>query len=95
MRGAWRVDRSGRARPTYEAVVATLADSGKILATMHPEESLWQARTGHRGVTSSIFYNRFRRHLAAGGLQQTGVHILGHAAAKLRRHAGGSIESVS
>lgn len=83
------------ARPGYDAVVATLADAGKVLVTMRPEESLWQAGAGDRGVTSSTFYNRFRRYLGAAGLHQSGVHILRHTAAKLRRDAGESIESVS
>ena len=57
--------------------------------------SLWQAGAGPRGVTGSTFYSRFRRYLAAAGLAPTGVHVLRHSAAKLRRDAGESIESVS
>jgi site-specific recombinase XerC len=30
-------------RPAYDAICATLADAGKELATMTPEESIWQA----------------------------------------------------
>jgi site-specific recombinase XerD len=82
-------------RPAYDALVVTLDDAGKELATMKPEESLWQAGTGERGVTSATFYNRFRRYLKAAGLPPSGVHILRHTAAKLRRDAGESIESVS
>lgn len=62
---------------------------------MQPDESLWQAGAGARGVTSGTVYLRFRRYLTAAGLQQSGLHILRHSAAKLRRGAGESIEAVS
>jgi integrase/recombinase XerC len=81
--------------PAYEAIVATLVDAGKDLATMVPGESLWQAAARPQGVTSGTFYSRFRRYLAAAGLAPTGIHVLRHTAAKLRRDAGESIESVS
>jgi len=38
---------------------------------------------------------RFRRYLVSAGLQPTGLHILRHSAAKLRRDAGESVETVS
>jgi site-specific recombinase XerD len=82
-------------RPAHEAILATLADAGRDLATMRPEESLWQAGAGERGVTSATFYGRFRRYLAAAGLPPSGLHVLRHSAAKLRRDAGESIETVS
>jgi len=62
---------------------------------MAPEESLWQAGAGPRGITSGTFYARFRRYLAAAGLAPTGLHVLRHTAAKLRREAGESVEQVS
>ncbi len=62
---------------------------------MRPEESLWQAGTGERGITSATFYNRFRRYLGQAGLPSSGVHVLRHTAAKLRRDVGESIETVS
>ena len=62
---------------------------------MSPQESLWQAGAGERGVTSATFYNRLRKYMVAAGLPPTGVHILRHTAAKLRRDAGESIEAVS
>ena len=62
---------------------------------MDPEESLWQAGAGPRGLSGSTFYTRFRRYLVAAGLQPTGLHILRHSAAKLRRDAGESVEAVS
>jgi integrase len=82
-------------RPAYVAIVATLADCGKELAAMDPAESLWQACAGPAGITSGTFYGRFRRYLGAAGLSPTGLHILRHTAAKLRREAGESIEAVS
>ena len=82
-------------RPAYEALCATLGDAGLALADMDPAASLWQAGAGTRGVTSSTFYARFRRYLRLAGLAPTGLHILRHTAAKLRRDAGASIEAVS
>jgi len=82
-------------RPAYEALCATLGDAGLLLAEMEPTASLWQAGAGVRGITSATFYNRFRRYLRAAGLAPTGLHILRHSAAKLRRDAGASIEAVS
>jgi integrase len=81
--------------PAYEAICASLADAGKELAAMAPDESLWQAAARPQGVTSGTFYARFRRYLGAAGLAPTGIHVLRHTAAKLRRDAGGSIESMS
>ncbi len=82
-------------RPTYEAICATLADAGKTLQSMARDESLWQAGAGRAGLSSGTFYARFRSYLAAAGLAPTGVHVLRHTAAKLRRDAGESIEAVS
>jgi site-specific recombinase XerD len=82
-------------RPAHAALCATLTDAGLSLATMEPGASLWQAGAGPRGVTSSTFYARFRRYLASAGLTPTGLHVLRHTAAKLRRDAGASIEQVS
>jgi site-specific recombinase XerD len=82
-------------RPAFEAIELTLADAGRGLASMAPSESLWQAGAGKEGVSVHTFYVRFRRYLVAAGLTPTGVHVLRHTAAKLRRDAGESIESVS
>lgn len=82
-------------RPAYEAIRTTLADARKELMAMAPDESLWQAAARPNGVTSGTFYARFRRYLRAAGLAPTGVHVLRHTAAKLRRDAGESIEEVS
>jgi integrase/recombinase XerC len=81
--------------PAYDAILATLRDAGKDLATMRPEESLWQAGAGERGVTSATFYSRLRRYQAEAGVGGSGVHILRHSAAKLRRDAGQTVEEVS
>jgi len=77
-------------RPCWEAIRRTLDDCGKVLATMDPEESVWQAGTGPKGLSGSTFYARIRRYLVVAGLQPTGLHILRHGAAKLRRDAGES-----
>ena len=61
---------------------------------MHPTESLWQAGAGPQGVSSATFYNRFRGYLRLAGLPPSGVHVLRHTAAKLRRDVGESVESV-
>jgi len=82
-------------RPAFDALLVTLGDAEKYIATMAPQESLWQAGAGERGVTSATFYNRLRKYMVAAGLPPTGVHILRHTAAKLRRDAGESIEAVS
>ena len=81
--------------PAFEAICTTLADAGKELATLAPAESLWQAGARPEGVTSGTFYARFRRYLALAGMAPTGIHVLRHTAAKLRRDAGESIEAVS
>ncbi len=78
-----------------EALYGTLADAGLALADMEPTASLWQAGAGERGITGSTFYSRFRRYLRAAALPPSGLHILRHSAAKLRRDTGASIEAIS
>lgn len=51
-------------------------------------------RSRAAGLSGSTLYARFRRYLAAAGLKRTGPHILRHSAAKLRRDAGESVETV-
>jgi integrase len=82
-------------RPVYEALRATLADCGMDLATMAPGESLWRACAGPSGITSGTVYGRFRRYLRQAGLPPSGLHILRHTSAKLRRDVGESVEAVS
>ncbi len=85
-------------RPAFEAIEAALTAWGKSLATMSPEESLWPSRhQSHNGagITDGTFYGNLKRYLGMAGLPPAGVHILRHAAAKLRREAGESVEDVS
>jgi Phage integrase family len=65
------------------------------VACMSSDESLWQASVCASGITSGAFYAKFRGYLRMAGLAPTGLHVLRHAAAKLRRDAGASIEAVS
>ena len=81
--------------PAYAALTAALLAFGRDIATMPPGASLWPSSANDRGVTSGTFYGNLRRYLKAAGLPLAGVHIFRHSAAKLRRDAGESIESVS
>jgi site-specific recombinase XerD len=82
-------------RPALEATQAWLRAVGKDLEVLRPEESLWpDVKNGH-GITSGTFYTNLRKYLRKAGLPLAGVHIFRHSAAKLRRHAGESIEDVS
>jgi site-specific recombinase XerD len=80
--------------PAYDAIRIWLASTGRSLAAMAPDESLWPGKGG-AGITSGLFYSNLRGYLAAAGLPPSGVHVLRHAAAKLRRDAGQSVEEVS
>ncbi len=80
--------------PAFEAIRAELAAWGKDLGTMEADESIWPSPSGG-GITSATFYGRLQRYLRLAGLPLSGVHVLRHAAAKLRRDAGESIEDVS
>ena len=81
-------------RPAGDAIKAALAAWGKSLDSMAPEESLWPSPSG-KGLLDSTFYTNLRRYLKRAGLPPSGVHVLRHSAAKLRRDAGESIEDVS
>ena len=65
-----------------------LADRGRTLADVAMDANLW-------GITGATFYQRLKRHQREAGLPATGVHLLRHTAAKLRRDAGESVEAVS
>jgi len=84
-------------RPAVEAIGAALSAWGRNLEHMSPQESLWPspAATNGEGLRSATFYGRFRRYLEKAGLPLSGLHVLRHTAAKLRRDAGESIEEVS
>jgi integrase len=82
-------------RPAYDATVRALAAFGKTLPDMGPDESLWRAVGGDGGIGDGTAYLRFRRYLKDAGLPLSGLHVLRHSAAKLRRDAGESVEAVS
>jgi integrase/recombinase XerC len=82
-------------RPACDAIVRSLAAFGTTLSDMRPDESLWRAVGADSGITDGTAYLRFRRYLKDAGLPPSGLHVLRHSAAKLRRDAGESIESVS
>lgn len=82
-------------RPAYDAIVRTLDDAGKSLADLQPSESLWQAGSPQGAISHSNFYTRLRRYFRDAGINASGIHVLRHTGAKLRRDAGESIESVS
>ena len=86
---------SRRPRPAYEATVRALAAFGKQVASMDARESLWRAVGADTGITDGTAYLRFRRYLKDAGLPRSGLHVLRHSAAKLRRDAGESVEAVS
>lgn len=81
--------------PAFEALRTSLADVGLGLATMDAETTLWHSGSAGSRLSSATFYTRFRRYLRAAELAPTGLHILRHSAAKLRRDAGESVEAVS
>jgi site-specific recombinase XerD len=82
-------------RPACDAIARSLAAFGKFLADMAPDESLWRAVGADSGITDGTAYLRFRRYLKDAGLPLSGLHVLRHSAAKLRRDAGESVEAVS
>lgn len=83
-------------RPAFGAIQAALAAFGKDLATMSPDESLWLSSTNAGpGLTSGTFCCNLRQYLKKAALPPTGVHILRHSAAKLRRDVGETVEDVS
>ena len=62
---------------------------------MRPDESLWPAMRGGRGITSGTFYTTLRCYLKNAGLPSGGVHIFRHSAARRRRDVGETVEDVS
>jgi integrase len=75
-------------QPAFDAMQKMLVDRETTLDRLPPDEGLWQ-------ITDSAFYGRFRRYLSEAGLPPSGLHVLRHTAAKLRRDVGESIEAVS
>jgi len=84
-------------QPALDALRSGLGAFGKDLGVMGPSESLWPSPAAAKGegLRSATFYGRFRRYLEKAGLPPSGLHVLRHTAAKLRRDAGESIEDVS
>jgi site-specific recombinase XerD len=82
-------------RPAYDAIAEALSAWDKDLATMAPADSLWPSGGSTGGVTSGTVYGSLRRYLAEAGLPLSGMHVFRHSAAKLRRDAGDTVESVS
>ena len=74
--------------PCLSAILAALRARGKMLSEMTPDEPLFD-------VSAHGFYLNLRRYLRKAGLPESGVHILRHSAAKLRRDVGQSVEEVS
>ena len=74
-------------QPALDALRAALTAFEKDLGVMGPLESIWPsgAAVDGRGLTSGTFYGRFRRYLQNAGLPPSGLHVLRHTAAKLRR----------
>ena len=48
-----------------------------------------------KGITSGAFYRNLQKYFRKAGISPSGVHILRHTAAKLRRGAGETVEDVS
>lgn len=87
-------------RPAVDAIRVALAAWHTSLEALPAEASLWPTSDPGRtaqglGVSSGTFYGNLRRYFKAAALPPAGVHILRHAAAKLRRDAGDSVEDVS
>jgi integrase/recombinase XerC len=81
--------------PAFDATVCALAAFGLRLEDMDPAASLWPAVGGGSGITDGTAYLRFRAYLERAHLPLSGLHVLRHTAAKLRRDAGESVETVS
>ena len=81
--------------PAYLAIVAALTAFDRDLAALEPNDSIWPTAAHTGGVSSGSVYANFRRYLKAAGLPGSGLHVLRHTAAKLRREAGQSVEDVS
>ena len=84
-------------RPAFEAIQSALTAFGKDMTRMNPDESLWPSKGAGKsgGLAGGSFYGNLRRYLSKAGLPLTGVHVLRHSAAKLRRDVGESVEEVS
>ena len=74
--------------PALHAIVRALEAQGRALDRLEREAPLFT-------ITGSGLYANLRRYATAAGLDNVSPHVLRHAAAKLRRRSGASIEDVS
>ena len=74
--------------PALSAIRAGLRAYGRRLELLEPQERVFN-------VSTQGFYLNLRRYLRNAKLPESGVHVLRHTAAKLRRDVGESIEEVS
>ena len=92
--------------PCFTAILAALRARGKTLADVSAtcsrekvsDETLLYGMTPDEplfDVSPHGFYLNLRRYLRKAGLPESGVHVLRHSAAKLRRDVGESVETVS
>jgi integrase/recombinase XerD len=84
-------------QPAVDALRAGLRAFGRELGAMSPDDSLWPsgAHATGEGLRSATFYGQLQMYFKKAGLPPAGVHVFRHAAAKLRRDAGESVEEVS
>ena len=83
-------------KPAFEAIQTALAAFGRDWSNMAPETPLWPSLSQNSdGLSSGTFYGNLQRYFRKAGITPSGVHILRHTAAKLRRDAGQSVEEVS
>jgi site-specific recombinase XerD len=75
-------------RPAVVAIAQYLALSGRRLEELPPAAALWD-------ISDMAFYANLRRYARKAGLAHVTPHVLRHAAAKLRRVTGASLEDVS
>ena len=74
--------------PALEAIGEALTACGTVPDQLTPGSPLFD-------ISGSGFYANLRRYAMDASLQNVSPHVLRHAAAKLRREAGASIEAVS
>lgn len=74
--------------PAFLAILGGLRAYGRRLEALAPDERIFN-------VSVQGFYLNLRRYLRKAKLPESGVHVLRHSAAKLRRDVGESIEDVS
>ena len=83
--------------PVVRAIERQLTARGTSLAELPADGPLWPADglRMDRGVSAGMFAAKFRGYLVSAGMEPTGVHVLRHTAAKLRRQAGATIQDIA